>query len=113
MPLVQRPGSAYIQRLSQALNLPEPPFPMSQDKIVLITGCTTGSIGHSLALEFDKRCCKVIATTRDPNTMLDLVNHPTIETLRMDVCDQTSIAAARDEVTEMTCGKLDVLFNNA
>ncbi|KAI0321587.1 hypothetical protein OF83DRAFT_249970 [Amylostereum chailletii] len=45
--------------------------------------------------------------------MRDLVDHPLIETLQMDVCDQTSIIRARDNLAEMTDRRLDILFNSA
>ncbi|KAI0321583.1 hypothetical protein OF83DRAFT_1168324 [Amylostereum chailletii] len=82
-------------------------------KTVLITGCTTGSIGHGLAAEFFRRGCRVFATTRNPSTMQDLVDHEGIETLQLDVCSPDSIRAAREKVAELTGGKLDYVVNNA
>ncbi|KZV72945.1 NAD(P)-binding protein [Peniophora sp. CONT] len=85
----------------------------SSHRTVLITGCTTGGIGHALAKEFHKRGVKVFATTRNPTTMQDLVDDPDIEAFALDVCDEDSIQAAVLRVEKVTGGKLDILVNNA
>ncbi|KAI0032682.1 hypothetical protein K488DRAFT_49437 [Vararia minispora EC-137] len=76
---------------------------------VLITGCTTGGIGHALAKEFQRKGCMVFATTRNPATMQDLVDDPNFETLTLDVCNPDSIRAAKEEVAKRTGGGLHVL----
>ncbi|VDB83167.1 unnamed protein product [Peniophora sp. CBMAI 1063] len=83
------------------------------NKTVLITGCTTGSIGHALSLEFQRQGFNVIATSRNLATMQDLVQHKLIEAVRLDVCSEVSIAAAVKEVAQLTGGRLDYLVNNA
>ncbi|KZV74957.1 NAD(P)-binding protein [Peniophora sp. CONT] len=80
---------------------------------VLITGCTTGSIGHALALEFHLQGYYVIATSRKLATMPDLVEHKLIETVAIDVCSEESIARAKKQIEVLTAGKLDYLVNNA
>ncbi|VDB83168.1 unnamed protein product [Peniophora sp. CBMAI 1063] len=80
---------------------------------VLITGCTTGSIGHALALEFQVQGYYVIATSRKLETMQDLVQSNGIETVSLDVCSEDSIARAKKQIEVLTAGKLDYLVNNA
>ncbi|KZV77425.1 NAD(P)-binding protein [Peniophora sp. CONT] len=81
----------------------------SSRRTVLITGCTTGGIGHALAKEFHRRGVKVFATTRNPSTMQDLVDNPDVEAFALDVCDENSIRAAVSRVEELAGGKLDML----
>ena len=71
---------------------------------VLITGCSTG-IGRAACVELTKRGFEVIATARRPETLEDL---DVAEKRALDVNDDASIAALRDEV-----GQIDVLVNNA
>ncbi|KAI0032683.1 hypothetical protein K488DRAFT_85657 [Vararia minispora EC-137] len=85
-----------------------------QKKSVLITGCSTGGIGHALALEFQLQGFYVIATARDPKKMQDLIDHRLIETVQLDVCNPASIRIAREEVERLLDGTgLDILINNA
>lgn len=55
----------------------------------------------------------VIATARNPAVLADLANQPGYTCLQLDVTDQASIDACRDEVVKLTGGKLDILVNNA
>ena len=82
-------------------------------KSVLITGCSTGGLGHALALAFQKRGLTVFATARSPKKMQDLASLPNMHLLPLDVTDPASIAAVAKEVEAKTGGKLDVLINNA
>ncbi|EGR45268.1 uncharacterized protein TRIREDRAFT_123681 [Trichoderma reesei QM6a] len=84
----------------------------SEKKTVLITGCTPGGIGHALALEFHSRGCHVIATARNPDVLKGLAAMG-MSAVQLDVTNQDSINAARDEVSHITGGKLDILVNNA
>ncbi|ESZ90957.1 hypothetical protein SBOR_8650 [Sclerotinia borealis F-4128] len=88
----------------------------STKKAVLITGCTPGGIGHSLALTFHSRGYNVLASARSRSKIVDLAELG-ITTLALDVTDITSIEMARTEVEGMIergeMGGLDVLVNNA
>jgi NAD(P)-dependent dehydrogenase (short-subunit alcohol dehydrogenase family) len=79
-------------------------------QVVLVTGCSTG-IGRALARELQTAGHRPFATARRPETIADLAAAG-IETLRLDVCDASSIAAAVDAVVA-SAGRLDVLVNNA
>ena len=81
-------------------------------KSVLITGCSQGGIGHSLALEWHSRGYRVFATSRSLDTMSDLATKG-IECLSMDVTDPASLKTVKEEVEQKTGGSLDVLVNNA
>jgi NAD(P)-dependent dehydrogenase (short-subunit alcohol dehydrogenase family) len=79
----------------------------STKKTVLITGCSDGSLGAALATSFHKAGLHVYATTRNPAKMTQLATLG-IETLALDVLDQSSIDAAVSKVP-----RLDILVNNA
>ncbi|KAI2011486.1 NADPH-dependent 1-acyl dihydroxyacetone phosphate reductase [Ophidiomyces ophidiicola] len=75
--------------------------------------CSPGGIGHSLALEFHRNGLRVFATARDRNTLSDL-NQRGIETLSLEVDQDQSVLACRDEVVSLLGEKgLDYLVNNA
>jgi 1-acylglycerone phosphate reductase len=80
---------------------------------VLITGCTKGSIGYSLAKEFAARNYHVYASTRRIATMGDLVDVPNITALALDVTDRNSLLAAHAQIAHETDGRLDILYHNA
>ncbi|EOA91064.1 uncharacterized protein SETTUDRAFT_175095 [Exserohilum turcica Et28A] len=84
---------------------------MARPQYVLITGCTPGGIGHYLALEFAERGFHVLATVRDP----DKYTSPDarITYLPLELSNNDSIAELHKRVTEITGGKLDILYNNA
>jgi 1-acylglycerone phosphate reductase len=82
-------------------------------KTVLITGTSTGGIGHALALAFQRRGATVFATARSISKMQDLASLSNVYLLSLDVTSPESIAAAAKEVETKTGGKLDVLINNA
>ncbi|RZI44721.1 SDR family NAD(P)-dependent oxidoreductase [Herbaspirillum sp. HC18] len=79
-------------------------------KTICITGCSSG-IGAALAREFHRRGHVVYATARRIESLADLAKDG-IRTLRLDVNDDESIAAAF-AVVEREQGKIDVLVNNA
>jgi NAD(P)-dependent dehydrogenase (short-subunit alcohol dehydrogenase family) len=81
-----------------------------KSQVVLVTGCSTG-IGRSLARELKIAGHRPFATARKLDAIEDL-EAAGIETLRLDVNDPASIAAAVDAVIARA-GRLDVLFNNA
>jgi 1-acylglycerone phosphate reductase len=80
---------------------------------VLITGCTKGSIGYSLAKEFSARNYHVYAATRRIQTMGDLGSVPNITLLALDVTSRESLLAAHAQISKETDGKLDILYHNA
>ncbi|KAF2638840.1 putative estradiol 17 beta-dehydrogenase [Massarina eburnea CBS 473.64] len=82
-------------------------------KSVLITGCSTGGIGHALAVAFQKRGLTVFATARSPSKMADLASLPNVHLIALDVTDAQAIIAAAKKVEAETGGKLDILVNNA
>ena len=82
-------------------------------KTVLITGCSSGGIGHGLALEFARRGFHVFATARSQSKMADLKELPNVTLLALDVISYSSIAEAVAGVKRQTGGTLDYLVNNS
>lgn len=81
---------------------------------VLITGCSDGSAGSALALEFVARGYHVYATSRSgPPTMSKLNNLPHITLLQLDITKPGEIRAAADAVSSNTGGSLTYLVNCA
>lgn len=82
-------------------------------KSVLITGCTPGGIGHALAREFKTKGLRVFATARKAESIADLKEHG-IEALSLEVNNESSIQALKNEIKSRTNGQgLDILVNNA
>ncbi|KAF2749046.1 NAD(P)-binding protein [Sporormia fimetaria CBS 119925] len=54
---------------------------------------------------------EVLATVRNPSTLTS--PHPKITYLPLELTSQESIAALKDRVTNITNGRLDILYNNA
>lgn len=81
------------------------------NKTVFISGCSTG-IGFFLAQALHEKGFKVIASCRKMQDVMRLQSLK-IHTLQMDVSDPASIKNAVGQLLEYTCGKLDVLINNA
>jgi len=77
---------------------------------ILITGCSTG-IGYRTAIMLKEQGYRVIASARKEADVARLIQEG-FETVQLDLADSNSIINAVKEVTEMTCGKLDGLFNN-
>jgi 1-acylglycerone phosphate reductase len=82
-------------------------------KTVLITGCSEGGIGYSLASTFQKRGLHVFATVRKLSKLGALAEKPNVTPLELDINSAESIAAAVSVVSAQTNGKLDFLINNA
>ena len=82
-------------------------------RTVLITGCTKGSIGYSLAKEFAAQDYQVFATTRNVTSMADLSTIPNITLLPLDITSRASVLSAHSIITQQTGGKLDILYHNA
>lgn len=82
-------------------------------KTVLITGCSTGGIGHALVLSFQRHGYTVFATARSLKKMDDLSSLPNVHLLALDVTNPSSITTVAKEIDHRTGGKLDILVNNA
>jgi 1-acylglycerone phosphate reductase len=82
-------------------------------RTVLITGCTRGGIGYSLAKEFAAHDWHVFATTRQISSMDGLSSIPNITLLPLDIASHESILSAHALINSQTDGKLDVLYHNA
>ncbi|RAK75551.1 SDR family oxidoreductase [Aspergillus fijiensis CBS 313.89] len=80
---------------------------------VLITGCSPGGIGNSLAREFHRNGLRVFATARSADTLQDLASIG-IETLSLEVDDQESVQSCFSDINARLGGKgLNYLVNNA
>jgi NAD(P)-dependent dehydrogenase (short-subunit alcohol dehydrogenase family) len=79
-------------------------------RTVLITGCSSG-IGRCVAGGLAARGYRVFATARRAEDVRELTAEG-FESLRLDLADPVSIAAAVDEVLARTGGQLYALFNN-
>ncbi|KAL7919064.1 NAD(P)-binding protein [Trichoderma austrokoningii] len=84
----------------------------SEQKYVLITGCSPGGIGNALAREFHSRGLHVIATARNPDVLREL-EALGMSAVQLDVTNQDSLNRAKHEVAQITGGRLDILVNNA
>ncbi|KAE9379778.1 oxidoreductase [Stipitochalara longipes BDJ] len=82
-------------------------------KSVLITGCSEGGIGSSLAQSFQKHNHHVFATARTLSKLSHLADLPNVTLLTLDVTSSSSIAEAVQVVHAQTNGTLDILVNNA
>lgn len=82
----------------------------SRDRAVLITGCSSG-IGLCAAEGLKKRGYRVFATARKDADVKRLESRG-LESLKLDLTDTDSIAAAVGEISERTGNRLYGLFNN-
>ena len=78
----------------------------------ILTRCSEGGAGNALALEFAAQGCRVFATARSLKSISNL-SAAGIEVFTLDVTSEESIEALKAEITSLTNGKLDVLYNNA
>ncbi|XP_012573664.1 short-chain dehydrogenase ptmH-like [Cicer arietinum] len=87
---------------------------MSDQKIVLVTGCAKGGIGYEYCKAFAEKNCYVIASdilTRMQD-MFDLEYDKNIETLELDVSSHQSATSAIETIISKY-GRIDILINNA
>ncbi|KAH7336663.1 short-chain dehydrogenase/reductase-like protein [Rhexocercosporidium sp. MPI-PUGE-AT-0058] len=80
---------------------------------VLITGCSEGGIGHSLALEFARQNYHVFATARNDSKMSSMSGNLNVTLLELDVISPKSIQTAVEAVSNATNGSLNILYHNA
>lgn len=81
-------------------------------KTIFITGCGPAGIGYALAVEFQLRGHRVIASGLN-DTLLQPLRDLGIETIAMDVTSEPSVAAAASHVSKTADGRIDMLVNNA
>ncbi|KAG1464274.1 hypothetical protein G6F56_005114 [Rhizopus delemar] len=79
--------------------------------IVLVTGCTEGGIGYSVAKRFAQEGSQVIATGRRVEALGDLEKFG-CDREKLDICDHQSIESVVNKIIEKY-GRIDVLVNNA
>jgi len=77
---------------------------------VLITGASTG-IGYHGAVTLKAAGYRVFATARKPADVAALIAQG-FESVQLDLSSTESITAAVAHITQLTDGKIDVLFNN-
>ena len=80
-------------------------------RTILITGCSSGIGYHCAHALHAHGGWRVFASCRRQEDA-DRLAGEGLETVRLDLSDSASIAAAVDEVLRRTGGKLDALFNN-
>ncbi|KAJ2704867.1 hypothetical protein FB645_002900 [Coemansia sp. IMI 203386] len=84
----------------------------SHRRVVLITGCSSGGIGHHLALEFALRGFTVYASARNPTKIDTALAARGVTSIQMDVTCQDSVDEAVTRVLR-EAGCIDILVNNA
>lgn len=84
--------------------------PMTNQKSVLITGCSSG-IGHCVAAGLKNRGYRVFATARKEIDVAGLQRQG-FESLQLDLADSHSIDQAVQQLLKATGGRLYALFNN-
>lgn len=86
---------------------------MSDPKVVLVTGCAKGGIGHEYCKAFAEQNCHVFASDllQRINDMSDLESEK-IETLGVDVSSDESVSLAVKTIISKY-GHIDILVNNA
>ncbi len=86
-------------------------LPQIQDRIVLVTGCSTG-IGAATAHMLRDRGWTVVPTARKPAD-LDKLRADGFKPVALDVSDAASVKQCAAETLALTGGKLGAIVNNA
>jgi NAD(P)-dependent dehydrogenase (short-subunit alcohol dehydrogenase family) len=81
------------------------------ERVILLTGCSSG-IGRAAAVEAARRGHRVFASARNRNDLADLERRENLETLALDVTDDSSIRLAVEAVLGRA-ERVDALVNNA
>lgn len=84
---------------------------MSQNKFVLITGCSSG-IGHSAALILQQRGYQVIASVRKPEDIPVLQQQGLKHVIHLDLASSESIDQAIEQSLALSGGEVFALVNN-
>lgn len=82
-------------------------------KTALITGCSDGGIGATMAKVLCEKGYHVFATLRNTSKAGVLAELSDVDILELDVTSEESIARCAEEVRRRTGGTLDILVNNA
>ena len=90
---------------------------MTRPPVVIVTGCSVGGIGASLATAFAARGCIVYATARKLESLEGLKSSfdnktGVVKKLQLDVDSQESVEAAVETIVGNE-GRINVLVNNA
>ncbi|KAJ2722696.1 NADPH-dependent 1-acyl dihydroxyacetone phosphate reductase [Coemansia sp. Benny D115] len=86
----------------------------AQRRVVLITGCSAGGIGHHLALEFAAQGWQVYASARNLHKLDEKqLREYGVSMVELDVTSDASVEAAVSRVVRETGGTIDMLVNNA
>jgi len=93
-------------------------IPDQTGRTALVTGTTTGGLGHFTALELARRGGRVVLAGRSADKLdgtesaiLGEVPGAVLEKLVLDLAELSSVRAAAEEAAEL--GPIDVLVNNA
>lgn len=84
-----------------------------QKKTVLITGCSTGSIGWALTKSFLEHDFHVFAGVRSRSKAKDLAELSNVDLVELDVTVPETILNCKELIAERTDGKLDVLVSTS
>lgn len=82
-----------------------------QKRTVLITGCSTGSIGWALTKAFLQHDFHVFAGVRSRSKAQDLTELSNTDVIELDVTVPQTISQCKELVTSRTGGRLDVLVS--
>ncbi|KAK2779329.1 hypothetical protein FQN52_002498, partial [Onygenales sp. PD_12] len=82
-------------------------------KTVLVTGCSKGGLGATMAKVYASKGFRVFATLRNKSKTGDLTEIDGIEIVELEVTSTESIRQCADSIAKRTGGSLDILVNNA